>query len=212
MNKINKAVKLSLLALSVGLFTVPELAVADTTTGSLGFSNVGVSVGNISTSLPAGKVSLGHSFGDYVAGFSGTFGSGNGLSYQNEKLGAGKLMTLAGGYLIPEVDVGYTRLGVSYGSVSTMYSGIGAEYAYPVSNRVTLTANTQFGRDFSASVVSPAGISGQGGLYYTGGAGVDVNGIGSGLLSVGYEYRHMPVAQSLSLDTSNFKAEYSIPF
>lgn len=69
MNKINKAVKLSLLALGVGLFTVPELALADMTTGSVGFSNVGVSVGNISTSLPAGKVSLGHSFGDYVARF-----------------------------------------------------------------------------------------------------------------------------------------------
>jgi hypothetical protein len=164
MSKLKSAVKLSMVALGVGLLVSPLEALAGTTTGTIGYSNVGVSLGGISTSLPAGKVSVGHNFGTYLVGLSGTFGAGNGLSYQNEKLSAGKLMSVDGGYLIPEVNVGYTRLGVSYGSVGTMYSGIGAEYAYPVSKDVVLTANGSFGRDFASSVVSPSGLHGQGGL------------------------------------------------
>ncbi|EGQ62125.1 hypothetical protein GGI1_11008, partial [Acidithiobacillus sp. GGI-221] len=76
---------------------------------------------------------------------------------------------------------------------------------------VSLDGNAAMGRDFATHVT---GLHTVGGLFYQAGADVNFSGVGPGLFTVGYEYRHLPISISngIHLDTSGFQARYSITF
>ena len=193
------------------------LVLAGTTSIGIGYDNVGIHLGNgISASVPAGKLTIGHTFGTttYGVGFDLVDGAGNGLTYQHLQVSADKLLPFDGGNISPEVMIGGSRVGVAGGNVyhvSTAYAGFGASYGYPVGRYVSLSANAALGRDFATHVT---GLHTVGGLFYQAGADVNFSGVGPGLFTVGYEYRHLPISVSngIHLDTSGFQARYSITF
>ena len=207
-----------LLASAVAL-ALPALAVAGTgsTTVGIGYDNVGIHLGSgISGSVPAGKLTIGHTFGttNYGVGFDLVDGVGNGLTYQHMQVTGEKLLPFDGGVIAPKILVGGSRVGITGGNtyhVSTAYAGFGASYGYPVGRYVSFTANAAMGRDFATHVT---GLHTVGGLFYQAGAAVDFGGVGPGMFTVGYEYRHLPISISndIHLDTSGFQARYSITF
>ena len=193
------------------------LALAGTTVIGIGYDNVGIHLGNgVSASVPAGKLTIGHTFGTthYGVGFDLVDGAGNGLTYQHMQVTGEKLLPFDGGVIAPKILIGGSRVGIAGGNVyhvSTAYAGFGASYGYPVGRYVSLTANAALGRDFATHVT---GLHTVGGLFYQAGAEVDFSGVGPGLFTVGYEYRHLPISASngIHLDTSEFQARYSIAF
>lgn len=207
-----------LLASAVAL-ALPTLAVADTgsTTVGIGYDNVGIHLGNgISASVPAGKLTIGHTFGtsNYGIGFDLVDGAGNGLTYQHLQVTGEKLLPFDGGVIAPKILIGGSRVGVAGGKsyhVSTAYAGFGASYGYSVGRYVSLTANAAMGRDFATHVT---GLHTVGGLFYQAGADLNFSGVGPGLFTMGYEYRHLPISVSndIHLDASGFRAQYSITF
>ncbi|MDA8151829.1 MAG: hypothetical protein M0003_03810 [Acidithiobacillus sp.] len=121
-------------------------------------------------------------------------GAGNGLTYQHLQVSADKLLPFDGGNLSPEVIIGGSRVGVAGDNVyhvSTAYAGFGASYSYPIGRYVSLDGSAAIGRDFATHVT---GLHMVGGLFYQAGAEVDFSGVGPGLFSVGYEYRHLPIS------------------
>ena len=207
-----------LLSTAVAL-ALPALAVANTgsTTVGVGYDNVGIHLGNgVSASVPAGKLTIGHTFGTthYGVGFDLVDGAGNGLTYQHLQVTGEKLLTFDGGVIAPKILIGGSRVGIAGGNVyhvSTAYAGFGASYGYPVGRYVSLSANAALGRDFATHVT---GLHTVGGLFYQAGADVNFSGVGPGLFTVGYEYRHLPISvpNCIHLDTSGFQARYSIAF
>ena len=193
------------------------LALAGTTSIGIGYDNVGIHLDNgISASVPSGKLTVGHTFGTttYGVGFDMVDGAGNGLTYQHLQVSADKLLPFDGGKLSPEVMIGGSRVGVAGGNVyhvSTAYAGFGASYSYPIGRYISLDGGAAMGRDFATHVT---GLHTVGGLFYQAGAGVDFSGVGPGLFSVGYEYRHLPISvfHSIHMNTSGFQARYSITF
>ncbi len=193
---------------------LPAAALAGTTSIGLGYDNVGIHLGDgINASVPAGKLTIGHVFGatSYGVGFGLVDGAGNGLTYQHLQVSADKRLQFDGGVIAPDVMVGGSRVGIGYRHVSTAYAGFGATYAYPIGRYVSLDGNAAMGRDFATHVT---GLHTVGGLFYQAGTDVDFSGVGPGLFSVGYEYRHLPISVShgLHLDTSGFQAQYCISF
>ena len=207
-----------LLSTAVAL-ALPALAVANTgsTTVGVGYDNVDIHLGNgISASVPAGKLTIGHTFGatNYGVGFDLVDGAGNGLTYQHMQVTGEKLLPFDGGVIAPKILIGGSRVGVAGGNVyhvSTAYAGFGASYGYPVGRYVSLSANAALGRDFATHVT---GLHTVGGLFYQAGADVNFSGVGPGLFTVGYEYHDLPISVSngIHLDTSGFQARYSIAF
>ena len=207
-----------LLASAVAL-ALPALAVAGTgsTTVGIGYDNVGIHLGNgIRASVPAGKLTIGHTFGatNYGVGFDLVDGAGNGLTYQHMQVTGEKLLPFDGGVIAPKILIGGSRVGIAGGNsyhVSTAYAGFGASYGYSVGRYVSLTANAAMGRDFATHVT---GLHTVGGLFYQAGADLNFSGVGPGLFTMGYEYRHLPISVSndIHLDASGFRAQYSITF
>ena len=207
-----------LLSTAVAL-ALPALAVANTgsTTVGVGYDNVDIHLGNgISASVPAGKLTIGHTFGatNYGVGFDLVDGAGNGLTYQHMQVTGEKLLPFDGGVIAPKILIGGSRVGVAGGNVyhvSTAYAGFGASYGYPVGRYVSLSANAALGRDFATHVT---GLHTVGGLFYQAGADVNFSGVGPGLFTVCYEYHDLPISVSngIHLDTSGFQARYSITF
>ena len=203
---MNKKILIAIIALAL-----PASAFADTTVG-VGYDNVGVHTGNINASLPAGKLTIGKTFDNgYIAGLALTAGSGNGLTYQHAQLAAAKLIPFDGGLFAPEILAGYARVGVPSGHVGAAYAGVGIDYLYPVGRHVSLSANAAFGRDFATQAT---GFTTSSGMFYQAGAAVDISGVGPGLVSIGYSYRHLPLSDSggLTLDTDGVQAAYHIAF
>ncbi len=189
----------------------PALASADTMAG-LGFDNVHISLGAISASVPAGKLTIGHIFPTDATGigFTAVGGSGDGLNFQRVQVRAEKLLPLDGGVLAPEAVIGDVRVGgLPQGHVSAAYAGVGAAYIYQMGQYAWVTANATAGRDFG---LHATGYKTADGTYYQAGADLDIGGVGPGILAVGYDYRHLPVARGLKLNTSGFQAVYNIIF
>ncbi len=141
-------------------------------------------------------------------------GAGNGLTYQHMQVTGEKLLPFDGGVIAPKILLGGSRVGIAGGNsyhVSNAYAGFGASYGYPVGRYVSLTANAAMGRDFATHVT---GLHTVGGLFYQAGAAVDFGGIGPGMFTVGYEYRHLPISVSngIHFDTSGFQVGYNITF
>ena len=194
------------------------LALAGTTSIGIGYDNVGIHLGHgVSASVPAGKLTIGHTFGTttYGVGFDMVDGGGGGLTYQHLQVSADKLLPFDGGNISPEVMIGGSRVGIAAGGNvyhgSTAYAGFGVSYSYPIGRHVSLAANAAMGRDFATHVT---GLHTVGGLFYQAGADVNFSGVGPGLFTVGYEYRHLPISVSngIHLDTSGFQARYGITF
>jgi len=195
----------------IALITIlPASALADTTVG-VGYDNIGVHTGNIHASLPAGKLTIGQTFGNYATGLALTAGSGNGLTYQHEQIRAAKLLPFDGGLFAPEILAGYESVVVPSGHIGAAYAGIGMSYLYPLGRHVSVSASAAFGRDFAAQAT---GLNTSSGLFYQAGAAVDIGGVGPGLVSIGYSYRHLPLSASggLNLNTDGVQATYHIAF
>ena len=205
----------TLVAALVSAMALPS-ALAGTTTIGIGYNNVGIHLGNgVNASVPAGELTVGHRFRDnYGVGFGLVDGAGNSLTYQRLQVSADKLLPFNGGTIAPEVMIGGSRVGIAGGNVyhvSTAYAGFGAIYDYPIGRYVSIEGAAALGCDFATHVT---GLSTVGGLFYQAGAAVDFSGVGPGLFSVGYEYRHLPISVShgIHLDTSTVQAQYSITF
>ncbi|MCR2831006.1 hypothetical protein NR402_12045 [Acidithiobacillus ferrooxidans] len=205
----------TLVAAVVSTMALPS-ALAGTTIIGIGYDDVGIHLGNgVNASVPAGELTVGHRFRDnYGVGFGLVDGVGNGLTYQHLQVSADKLLPFDGGTITPEVMIGGSRVGIAGGNVyhvSTAYAGFGASYRYPIGRYVSLDGSAAFGRDFATHVT---GLSTVGGLFYQAGAAVDFSGVGPGLVSVDYEYRHLPISVShgIHLHTSTIQAQYSIAF
>ncbi|MHB1633399.1 MAG: hypothetical protein ACYCQL_14465 [Acidithiobacillus sp.] len=203
----------TLVAALVSTMALPS-ALAGTTAIGIGYNNVGIHLGNgVNASVPAGKLTVGHVFGatGYGVNFDLVDGAGNGLTYQHLQFTASKSLPFDGGIIAPKILIGGSRVGIGYSHVSTAYAGFGATYAYPIGRYVSLNGNTAMGRDFATHVT---GLHTVGGLFCQAGADVDFSGMGPGLFSVGYEYRHLPISVShgMRLDTSGFQAQYRIAF
>ncbi len=196
--KIHRAV----LAASLLLCAIPLAASAAALhTAEIGYSNVGIDLGGLHTSLPAGYVAFGSQIGD---GFLGdvrlTAGAGKGLSFYSARALVGRPDVLEQGLAVmPFVSTSYTWIDGLNVREGTAAVG-GAVYWQPFHD-LQLSARADFGRDFGNA---------SGGLYYGLHTGASMP-IGPGSFSVSYTNRNLPVGP-IALQENVFGAGYSIPF
>ncbi len=201
------------LAVLSALALLPAAAFAHTTVG-IAYDNVGINAGpGLHMTLPGGKLTAKQDLGDGYA-LSGDFvgaGGENHASFYGARVNLAKDLPVLGGTLAPGLDAGFNRLNVGPAQhLEAAYAGFDVSYDYPLSRNFALYANGGFGRNFATSVT---GFSTIGGLTYNGGAGADFH-VGPGMLTAGYEYRHLPLSSSagLHLNTGQFTVGYAVRF
>lgn len=183
------------------------------TTVGLAYDNVRIDVGQgIDFTSPGGKLSIDQSLGAGY-GISGDFvgaSGGNDATFYGVRAKAYKAIPFDGGQFRPGLDLGYNRLSGDGSHAAAMYAGVDVFYRYPLNRNIALQVNAGFGRDFDTSVTDLNTI---GGLTYTGGGGMDFR-VGPGVLSAGYQYRHLPLstAYDLHLNTGQFTIGYGMSF
>ncbi len=207
--KIHRAV----LAASLLLCAAPFAASATTLhTAEIGYSNVGISIGGLHTSLPAGFVAIGSKIGDgFLVGARLTAGAGNGLNYYNAQALIGHPDALEPGLAVmPFVSAGYTRINGGTTDIGAATAGVGGAIYWRPFHDLQLSAKADFGRDFGTHF---GAIPTSGGLYYGLGANASTP-VGPGSLTVGYSYKRLPMSANggLNLRESTFSAGYTIPF
>lgn len=203
-----------LLLLSAVMVAVTALPVADAGdySAALGLDAFEVQMAGTSLVIPSVMV-RGHArFGHFLLGTTINYGVKS-----STKLMVGSIHTQ---YLMPwgtprsrwtlnpEFGLGYLALqGASAGSTTAMYADLGLNASLAITPSLGLFGRAMAGTDLGLQL---AGRSMQGGLTYSGLAGVDYR-IGMGRINVGYQYQHLPFG-SESMTMSQYQLSYSLQF